>query len=164
MSGEKIVHIIEDPAFRDRLCAADSFLGGLEDDFDGPAKIIFDLIQRDTGVESQGCVSIMTARMHGAVMDRAESVFHRLAVRIGALGDIVTVDIKAECEDRSRRSGLDHGAETGETVHFFDDFRVGALCKRPVDGAFPNAFRRVSPEIILVDDLFSVFHRDPVFL
>ena len=59
-------------------------------------------------------------------MDRAESVFHRLAVRIGALSDIVTVDIKAECEDRSRRSGLDHGAETGETVHFFDDFRVGA--------------------------------------
>ena len=47
---------------------ADLF-GGLEDDFDGPAKIIFDLIQRDTGVESQGCVSIMAARMHGAVMD-----------------------------------------------------------------------------------------------
>ena len=95
MSGEKIVHIIEDPAFRDRLCAADSFLGGLEDDLIGAAKLGARTIKA-VDIDSVAVkVAKENAKLNG-VEDKIDITCGNLADKVNGKYDIVIANIIAD--------------------------------------------------------------------
>ena len=162
MAGKEPVHVVQDAAFCNGLGAPDAFLRRLEDDLYDAGEILTDGVQSQADEKPQGSVAIVAAGVHASAVFRRKAIFYRKAAGVHILAHIVAVDIKAQRRHRSGISGFDHSHGPGEAVHFLNDTGVRSLAYGTLHAYVQLLLGRITPEIIPVKDLFSIFCRDPV--
>ena len=162
MAGKEPVHVVQDAAFCNGLGAPDAFLRRLEDDLYDAGEILTDGVQSQADEKPQGSVAIVAAGVHASAVFRRKAIFYRKAAGFHILAHIVAVDIKAQRRHRSWISGLDHSHSPGKAVHFLNDTGVRPLAYGTLHAYVQLLLGRITPEIIPVKDLFSIFYRDPV--
>ena len=144
-----------------RGCAADSLLGGLEQELDRPAEFVGVLGDPARQREPDRRVPVVPAGVHQPGPFRREAQRRRRMPGIARLLHVDAVDVEAQRDDRAGPAGPPDADAAGQPVHLGEQRLVDAAAFRKVEARGDD--RRVAAQrVVARDRLRPGQHREAV--
>ena len=128
MHTEDFVNTDHSTGLFHRHGTANAFFSGLENKADLALELITHGSNNFCQSQADSNVTVVTASMHSALIDRGKTFDIGAMVGVSAFGHIVAVHVKTHSKERTFTAKVHIGPETGHTTfHLGHQFRISAL-------------------------------------